>query len=175
MLLGIDAYSYHWACGHPFRMQNSDYLGLRDYYPRPVETTTLEKFLNRCLELGAEGVEIDSGMWSREKNPFSAMKAYAGKFKYVNWSEAQSYINEGEAAARTIKRAIANLEMTREAGATIMRVVTGGNCFLKDPSAEEQVRRVKKNLSPVVEAAEKIGVIIALECFCQLKSDPLDP
>lgn len=163
MLLGIDAYSYHWACGHPFRIQTSDYYGLRDYYPRSAETINLEKFLNRCLELGAEGVEIDSCMWSREKDPVGVMRAYADQFKYVNWSEAQSHIGLGEPAERAAQRSIANLKMARDAGATILRLVTGGNCFLKDPSPEEQVRRVKENLLPVVKAAEEIGVVIALE------------
>jgi len=149
MRLGIDSYMYHLHFG-----KHSDFSN-----PNPVDVWW---FLDEAVRLRLEGVQID---------PFHLPTDEVDKIAdFVGQHELYIEHSMGTIRADAVKE---NLALARRLGAKVMRCFVGGE-FERDGKAHQaKLGRAAAELKQCVEAAEQVGVTIAIENHGDIRAEGL--
>jgi len=153
MKIGIDSYCYHRYFGEVYPVQTA-----------PDTTMTIEDFLTRTVELGADGVSLESCFLpQRDPAYLSELCARLDEFElervyawgHPNWllggksPEAYDDMLQSMAQARAVK-------------AEVMRVV-GNNGRYRFDEHDKQIDRLSGLFSDAVKQAEAQGIRLAIE------------
>ena len=154
MKLAIDSYCYH-------RFFGEVYEGVQK---EPQRKMSLEDFLKRAKELGANGVSLETCfIKSFEKDYLKKIRELLDKYNLevvVAWGHPKGL--EGGKNKEAVKEIIKNFETCKILGANVMRVV--GSCldFRNDPHLP-QIRGIINLLREPVKIAENLGIKLAIE------------
>jgi sugar phosphate isomerase/epimerase len=153
MKTGIDSYCYHRYFGEIYPDQ-----------PDPKRRWTFLDFVRRAVELGVDGVSLESCFFARlDRSYLAEMKASLDEHKLervLAWGHP-----DGLEAGRNLKawREMNDLiPKARYLGADIMRIVASSLKFRYEPHAP-QIQAVVKMLKESVKIARDEGVVLALE------------
>lgn len=164
MKLAIDSYCYH-------RYFGENYPGLQ----QPPDTTmTVWDFLKRAHRLGVEGVSLESCFLPSLEDEFlDRLRTSLDKYGFQRvwaWGHPDGLKSGTDrAAAQDLVR---HLSHARAIGAKVMRIV-GGSRRTRPSSWAVHKRRLGKMLERLTTAAEKHGVVLALENHIDLLAEEM--
>lgn len=153
MKVGIDSYCYHRYFGEVYPDQKD-----------PGTRWTFTDFVNRAMELGVEGVSLESCFFeSLEPEYLSGMKAVLdekGMERVLAWGHPDGL--EGGRNEAAWKEMNSLIPRTRALGGNIMRIVASSLQFRNEPHGP-QIEAVVKMLKESVKIAKDHGVVLAIE------------
>jgi sugar phosphate isomerase/epimerase len=124
MLVGIDSYCFHRYFGEVYPQQIS-----------PSTRMTMEDFIMRAQELGADGVSLESCFFPEySKEYLTHIKAVLDQYQLERvyaWGHPNGL--EGGNNQDAYRDMLASFERARAIGATVMRVVGSSLMFRKEP------------------------------------------
>jgi 3-oxoisoapionate decarboxylase len=154
MRIGLDSYSYH-------RFFGEWYPGLQD---DPGRRMTFDEFLERACTLGVAGVSIEScfmhDLGSASIDRIRDRLDLYGFERVWAWGHLDGLSSGSDANAEAdLKR---HLGIAEEIGAKVMRIV-GGSRRTRPASWADHKARLVPMLQRLVGAAERHGVVMAIE------------
>jgi sugar phosphate isomerase/epimerase len=164
MKIAIDSYCYH-------RYFGEVYPGLQQPADR---TMTIWDFLKRARQLGVAGVSLESCYFPSPDDDFlgrlrDALDANGFERVWAWGHPAGLASGTDQRAARDL---VEHLAHARKIGAHVMRIV-GGNRRTRPASFALHKRRLGGMLKKLLPAAERHGVVLALENHIDLKGEEM--
>jgi sugar phosphate isomerase/epimerase len=153
MKIGIDSYCYHRYFGEVYPVQS-----------RPDTTMNIEDFLTRTVELGAEGVSLESCFLPRRDHAYlSELGARLDELQLERvyaWGHPNGLL--GGKSPEAYEEMIAGIAQARDVRAGVMRVV-GNNGRFRFDEHEMQIDRLSALFAEAVKEAEAQGIRLAIE------------
>jgi sugar phosphate isomerase/epimerase len=161
--LGIDSYTYH-------RYFGDWYAGLQD---DPGERLTVFEFLDRAAAHGVAGVSLEACFLPSDAafiDGLSAALDARGLLRVWAWGHPNGLASGTDArAAEDLAR---HLGIARRVGARVMRICGGGR-RTRPASWVEHKRGLVALLRPLVDEAQRHGVVMAIENHIDLLADEM--
>jgi len=153
MKIGIDSYCYHRYFGEVYPVQSA-----------PDTTMTIEDFLSRTVELGAEGVSLESCFLpQRDPAYLSELCARLDELQLERvyaWGHPNGLL--GGKSPEAYDEMIESIAQARAVKAEVMRVV-GNNGRYRFDEHEKQIDRLSVLFAEAVKEAEAQGIRLAIE------------
>jgi sugar phosphate isomerase/epimerase len=153
MQIGIDSYSYHRYFGEVYTFQTA-----------PDSTMTVDDFLSRAAELGADGVSLESCFLpSRDPRYLSEL---CGKLDELEldrvyaWGHPNGLL--GGKSPEAYEDMLRSVEQAKVLNADVMRVV-GNNGRFRFDEHDRQIDRLSELFVDAVKEAERWGIRLAIE------------
>lgn len=153
MKIGIDSYCYHRYFGEVYPFQKSS-----------QERWTVDKFISRAVELGVDGVSLETcflpgsapGFWERlkEKLEFNRLEAV------LAWGHPDGL--EGGTNTGALADLVRSIFVASDMDCKVMRIV-GSSLRFRDQPHEPQLRQLAGMLREATKVAADQGVILAME------------
>lgn len=163
MKIGIDSYSYH-------RYFGEWYAGLQE---DSGTRWTVMDFLDRAVALGVDGVSLECCFLPTDERSTEALRAALDERRLEPvwaWGHPNGLRSGADhEAARDCAR---HLAIARQLGAKVMRICAGGR-RTRPASWGEHKRALVDLLLPLTEAAERQGVVMAVENHIDLLADEM--
>jgi sugar phosphate isomerase/epimerase len=153
MKIGIDSYCYHRYFGEVYPVQTA-----ADF------TMTIDDFLDRAVELGADGVSLESCFLPRRDSAY--LSELGGRLDELGlervyaWGHPNGLL--GGKSPEAYDDMLASVAQARAVKADVMRVV-GNNGRYRLDEHEKQIDRLSALFSRAVTEAEAQGVRLAIE------------
>ena len=148
MKIGIDSYCYHRYFGEVYPVQSA-----------PDTTMTIEDFLSRTVELGAEGVSLESCFLpQRDPAYLSELCARLDELQLERvyaWGHPNGLL--GGKSPEAYDEMIESIAQARAVKAEVMRVV-GNNGRYRFDEHEKQIDRLSVLFAEAVKEAEAQGI-----------------
>lgn len=162
MQLAIDSYCYHRYFGDHYPWQ-----------PPATRSMTIWDFLDRARELGVGGVSLESCYLPTDDAFISRLRQRLdelGLERVWAWGHPRGLCSgtNAEAAADLVK----HLGIAQALGTKVMRIV-GGSRQTRPASWDVHKRQLIAMLQPLIVAAEKHGVTLAMENHIDLLADEM--
>jgi sugar phosphate isomerase/epimerase len=153
MKIGIDSYCYHRYFGEVYPVQSA-----------PDTTMTIEDFLSRSVDLGAEGISLESCFLpQRDPGYLSELGARLDELELERvyaWGHPNGLL--GGKSPEAYDDMILSIPQARAVGADVMRVV-GNNGRYRFDEHEKQIDRLSALFAEAVKEAEAQGIRLAIE------------
>jgi 3-oxoisoapionate decarboxylase len=153
MKIGIDSYCYHRYFGEVYPVQSA-----------PDTTMTIENFLSRTVQLGAEGVSLESCFLPRRDTAYlSELCARLDELELERvyaWGHPNGLL--GGKSPEAYDDMILSIAQAGAVKADVMRVV-GNNGRFRFDEHEKQIDRLSALFADAVKEAEAQGVRLAIE------------
>jgi sugar phosphate isomerase/epimerase len=153
MKIGIDSYCYHRFFGEVYPVQTA-----------PDTSMTIEDFLARTVELGAEGVSLESCFLpQREPDYLSELCGRLDELELERvyaWGHPNGLL--GGKSPEAYEDMLQSIEQARAVKAEVMRVV-GNNGRYRHDEHEKQIDRLSALFADAVKEAEAQGIRLAIE------------
>ena len=153
MKIGIDSYCYHRYFGEVYPVQSA-----------PDTTMTIEDFLSRSVDLGAEGISLESCFLpQRDPGYLSELGARLDGLQLERvyaWGHPNGLL--GGKSPEAYDDMILSIPQARAVGADVMRVV-GNNGRYRFDEHEKQIDRLSALFAEAVKEAEAQGIRLAIE------------
>jgi len=153
MKIGIDSYCYHRYFGEVYPVQTA-----------PDTTMTIEDFLTRTVELGADGVSLESCFLpQRDPAYLSELCARLDEFELERvyaWGHPNGLL--GGKSPEAYDDMLQSMAQARAVKAEVMRVV-GNNGRYRFDEHDKQIDRLSGLFSDAVKQAEAQGIRLAIE------------
>lgn len=153
MKIGIDSYCYHRYFGEVYPVQSA-----------PDTTMTIEDFLSRTVDLGAEGISLESCFLpQRDPGYLSELCARLDELELERvyaWGHPNGLL--GGKSPEAYDDMILSIAQARAVGADVMRVV-GNNGRYRFDEHEKQIDRLSALFAEAVKEAEAQGIRLAIE------------
>ncbi len=163
MKVGIDSYCYHRFFGEVYPEQQ-----------KPDRTMTLEDFINRAVELGVDGVSLESCFLPRfDASYLSEIKGLLdehGLDRIYAWGHPDGL--EGGRNERACDEMIRHIEYAKAIGAEVMRVVGSSLMFRFEPHGP-QIEKLTEMFTKAVKVAASAGIKLADENHIDFDSDEM--
>jgi sugar phosphate isomerase/epimerase len=163
MKIGIDSYCYHRFFGEVYPQQR-----------KPDRGMTLEQFIARARELGAEGVSLEScflpSLSAEYLGDVKAMLDEHGLDRVYAWGHPDGL--EGGANQTAYEEMIASFEHARRIGAKVMRVVGSSLRFRREPHAP-QLERLTAMFRSAANVARDYDIRLAVENHIDFTTDEM--
>lgn len=163
MKVGIDSYSYHRFFGE-----------LHPQQPPPPYRMTVEQFLQRAKEMGAEGVSLESCFLpSVDEEYLLSLRRLLDQYELERvyaWGHPRGL--EAGKNERAFQEMLASFAYADLLGAKVMRVVSGSRIFRAEPHGP-QLERLKAWYRQAVPVAERYGIRFAVENHMDYTTDEL--
>lgn len=153
MQIGIDSYCYHRYFGEVYPVQTA-----------PDTAMTVDDFLVRASELGADGVSLESCFLPRRDPLF--LSELCGRLDELGldrvyaWGHPNGLL--GGKSPEAYEDMLRSLEQAKALKADVMRVV-GNNGRFRFDEHEKQIDRLSKLFADAVKEAERQGIRLAIE------------
>jgi sugar phosphate isomerase/epimerase len=163
MKIAIDSYCYHRYFGELYPGLQTD----------PGKRMTVWDFLKRARKHGVDGVSLESCFLECDDEFLDRLKDKLDEYGFERvwaWGHPEG-LRSGtdQAAARDL---VLHLKHAARIGARVMRIV-GGSRRSRPPSFSVHKRRLGGMLKKLVGAAEKYGVVLAMENHIDLLADEI--
>lgn len=163
MKIGIDSYCYHRYFGEVYPWQQ----------PLDKRLTT-EQFIARAVELGVDGVSLESCFIPFEDPDciptLRRLLDDAGLERVWAWGHPGGFEGgKNEAALHDLKR---HISIARALGANTMRIVGGSSRTRHEPHGP-QIERLSTMLRDAVKTAAKHSVVLAIENHVDFTSEEI--
>jgi sugar phosphate isomerase/epimerase len=153
MKIGIDSYCYHRYFGEVYPVQSA-----------PDTAMTIEDFLSRSVDLGAEGISLESCFLpQRDPGYLSELGARLDELELERvyaWGHPNGLL--GGKSPEAYDDMILSIPQARAVGADVMRVV-GNNGRYRFDEHEKQIDRLSALFAEAVKEAEAQGIRLAIE------------
>jgi 3-oxoisoapionate decarboxylase len=153
MQVGIDSYCYHRFFGEVYAQQVP-----------PPSTMSLEGFLNRAVELGVQGVSLESCFIPRLDTAYlKDVRVFLDDHhldRVFAWGHPLGL--EAGKSEQAYASMLAALPYAEAIGAQIMRVVSSNRVFRSEPHAP-QLEQLTRLLRHAVKVAQDHGIQLAIE------------
>lgn len=153
MQIGIDSYSYHRYFGEVYTLQTA-----------PDSTMTVDDFLSRAAELGADGVSLESCFLpSRDPRYLSELCGQLDELdldRVYAWGHPNGLL--GGKSPEAYEDMLRSLEQAKALNADVMRVM-GNNGRFRFDEHDRQIDRLSKLFVDAVKEAERRGIRLAIE------------
>jgi len=153
MKIGIDSYCYHRLFGEVYPDQQD-----------PGTRWTFRDFVNRAVELGVDGVSLESCFFPKLDEGFLAevkgVLDERGLERVLAWGHPDGL--EGGRNEKAWREMNSLIPKAHAMGAEIMRIVASSLMFRNEPHGP-QIEAIVKMLRQSVKIAEDHGVVLALE------------
>jgi len=153
MKIGIDSYCYHRYFGEVYPVQTA-----------PDTTMTIEDFLTRTVELGADGVSLESCFLpQRDPAYLSELCARLDELELERvyaWGHPNGLL--GGKSPEAYDDMLQSMAQARAVKAEVMRVV-GNNGRYRFDEHDKQIDRLSGLFSDAVKQAEAQGIRLAIE------------
>jgi sugar phosphate isomerase/epimerase len=153
MKIGIDSYCYHRYFGEVYPVQTA-----------PDAAMTIDDFLTRTVELGAEGVSLESCFLpQRDPAYLSELCARLDELELQRvyaWGHPNGLL--GGKSPEAYDEMIESISQARAVKAGVMRVV-GNNGRYRFDEHEKQIDRLSALFADAVKEAEAQGIRLAIE------------
>ena len=163
MKIGIDSYCYHRQFGEVYPQQQP-----------PAKKMTLEDFIQRAVELGVDGVSLESCFIpDLDKSYLAEVKALLDQHeldRVYAWGHPDGL--EGGKSEKAYKEMIASFDHAAAIGAKVMRVV-GSSLMFRFESHEEQIGRLTKMFKDAAKVAEEYDIKMAVENHIDFTADEI--
>lgn len=163
MKVGIDSYCYHRFFGEVYRQQAA-----------PEKRMTLEQFVERAHELGAEGVSIESCFLPEYSRAYLArvkdLLDHRGLDRVYAWGHPDGL--EGGRNTSAYRNMIESFDFARQIGATVMRVVGSSLKFRAEPHSP-QIERLTLMFREAVKIAKEYDIHLAVENHIDFTADEM--
>lgn len=163
MKVGIDSYCYH-------RFFGEVYPGQRE----PAERYTVERVLDRCRDLGCDGISLEScflpDLGPAYLRDLKDRLDAEGMDRVYAWGHPDGLEAGGNPAAKD--DLIRHIAHARAIGAEVMRVVGSSFTFVRDPH-EPQLRIIAEWFKEAVAVAKDQGVKLAVENHIDFDGDEI--
>lgn len=161
MKVGIDSYSYHRFFGEVYPQQAP-----------PPYRMTLEQFLQRAREIGAEGVSLESCFLpSVDEEYLRSLRRLLDQYELERvyaWGHPRGL--EAGKNERAFQEMLASFAYADLLGAKAMRVVSGSRIYRAEPHGP-QLERLKEWYRQTVPVAERYGIRFAVENHMDYTTD----
>ena len=153
MKIGIDSYCYHRYFGEVYPAQTA-----------PDKIMTIEDFLARAVELGADGVSLESCFLPRRDPAY--LSELCGRLDQLElervyaWGHPNGLL--GGKSPEAFDDMLRSLSQARAVRAEVMRVV-GNNGRYRYEEHEKQIDRLSALFADAVKEAEAQGIRLAIE------------
>jgi sugar phosphate isomerase/epimerase len=163
MKVGIDSYSYHRFFGEVYPQQTP-----------PPSRMTLEQFLQRAHEIGAEGVSLESCFLpSVDEEYLRSLRRLLDQYhleRVYAWGHPRGL--EAGKNERAFQEMLASFRYADLLGAKVMRVVSSSRIYRAEPHGP-QLERLKEWYRQAVPVAERYGIRFAVENHMDYTTDEL--
>jgi sugar phosphate isomerase/epimerase len=164
MKVGIDSYCYHRYFGESYAGLQSD----------PGKRMTVWDFVKRARKYRVEGVSIEACFLPKIDAAFlSRLRDMLDEYNFDRvwaWGHPDGLRSGTDhAAARDLAK---HLQYAAQIGAKVMRIV-GGSRRTRPQSWSVHKRQLVRMLKPLTRAAEKHGVVMAIENHIDLLADEM--
>ncbi|MGQ9585896.1 MAG: sugar phosphate isomerase/epimerase family protein [Anaerolineae bacterium] len=163
MKVGIDSYSYHRFFGEVYPQQQP-----------PPYRMTVEQFLQRATEIGAEGVSLESCFLpSVDQEYLLSLRRLLDQYlleRVYAWGHPRGL--EAGKSEKAFHEMIAAFGHAHLLGAKVMRVVSSNRVFRSEPHGP-QLQRLKEWYRQAVEVAERYDIRLAVENHLDYSADEL--
>ena len=163
MKIGIDSYCYHRYFGEVYPNQQD-----------PGKRITYEDFLNRAIELGVDGVSLETCFFeSRDDDYFKKLREILDRGSLecvVAWGHLDGL--EGGTNLEAAKDMESHFRTCEILGANVMRMVGSSLSFRNDPH-RPQMERIAKIMKESVKRAEDHGIKFAMENHFDFTADEI--
>jgi 3-oxoisoapionate decarboxylase len=153
MKAGIDSYSYHRFFGEVYPEQVAP--------PKPM---SVEGFLKRAHELGADGVSLESCFLpSFDEGFLRDLRAHLDEYhldRVFAWGHPRGL--EAGKSEKAFQEMLAAFRYAQIVGAPVMRVVSSNRAFRGEPH-QPQIERLKELYRRAVKVAAEYDIKIAVE------------
>ena len=153
MKIGIDSYCYHRYFGEVYPVQSA-----------PDTAMTVEDFLSRTIQLGAEGVSLESCFLpQRDPDYLSELRARLDELRLERvyaWGHPNGLL--GGRSPEAYDEMILSIAQARAVGAEVMRVV-GNNGRYRFDEHEKQIDRLSAQFAEAVKEAQAQDIRLAIE------------
>jgi sugar phosphate isomerase/epimerase len=153
MKIGIDSYCYHRYFGEVYPVQSA-----------PDTTMTVEEFLARTVELGADGVSLESCFLPRRDPAY--LSELCGRLDELElervyaWGHPNGLL--GGKSPEAHDEMLRSMAQARAVKAEVMRVV-GNNGRYRFDEHDKQIDRLSELFAEAVKEAEAQGIRLAIE------------
>ena len=153
MKIGIDSYCYHRYFGEVYPVQTA-----------PEATMTIDDFLTRAVELGAEGVSLESCFLPQRDSGY--LSELCGRLDELElervyaWGHPNGLL--GGKSPEAYDDMLEGIAQARAVKAEVMRVV-GNNGRYRFDEHEKQIDRLSALFTDAVKEAEAQGIRLAIE------------
>lgn len=162
MKIGIDSYCYHRFFGEVYPQQSV-----------PGKRMSLEDFIERARELGADGVSLESCYIRTAADYLAGMREILDRANLDRvWAWGHPDGLEGGTNGRACDDMLANFEHAKNIGAKVMRVVGSSLRFRHQPH-EPQIERLSRMFSDAVPVAAQYGIRMAVENHIDFTADEM--
>ena len=164
MKVGIDSYCFHRFFGDVYPQQE-----------QPPSQMTLEDFLKFAVDLGVQGVSLESCFIPQreDKGYMEGIKAFLDDHnldRVYAWGHPDGL--EGGKNEAEYKEMIKSFEHAKNIGAKVMRVVGSSLMFVHEPH-QPQIERLTKMFKEAIKVAEDYDVKMAVENHIDFTSDEI--
>ena len=163
MKIGIDSYCYHRYFGEIYGNQTD-----------PGKRMTYDDFLNRAIELGVDGVSLETCFFeSRDDDYFKRLKEIIDRGNLevvVAWGHLDGL--EGGKNLEAAKDMESHFHTCELLGAKVMRMVGSSLSFRNDPH-RPQMERIAKIMKESAKRAEDRGIKFAMENHFDFTADEI--
>jgi len=163
MKIGIDSYCFHRYFGEVYDNQTD-----------PGKRITYEDFLNRAIELGVDGVSLETCFFeSREDSYFQRLREIIDRGNLecvVAWGHLDGL--EGGTNLEAAKDMESHFRTCELLGAKVMRMVGSSLTFRNDPH-RPQMERIAKIMKESAKRAEDRGIKFAMENHFDFTADEI--
>lgn len=163
MKIGIDNYCYHRFMGEVYPEQQ-----------QPDYNMTMQDYLDRAIELGVDGVSLESCFFpSFEADYLAELKAKLDEHnldRVFAWGHPDGL--EGGTNYEAYDEMIKMMEYSKAIGADVMRVV-GSSFSFRFENHQEQIERLTVMFKLAMKEADKYGLKLACENHIDFNSDEM--
>lgn len=164
MIPAVDSYSYHRFFGHHYPGLETD----------PGWRMSIDGFLDRVVELGAQGVSLESCFFDEFSHsaidPLKEKLDRRGLEAVWAWGHPRGL--ESGASLAALDDLIAHIDVAARLGAGVMRICAGGRGTRPESWAEHRAALLPM-LQKAADAADSKGVVLAVENHIDLYADEL--
>ncbi len=157
--VGVDSYSFHRYFGE-----------LREGESPADQRWTTDDFLNRCSELGVDGVSLETcfldGDADAEVASLRQRLDQHGFERVLAWGHPDGLAMGLDTEA--FADALAAVDQAAELGCGLLRIVVGITRHFGQESETEVLRRLVPQVTEITDRAEQRGLDVAVETHCDL-------
>lgn len=163
MKIGIDSYCFHRYFGEVYPNQ-------RD----PGKRITYGDFLNRAIELGVDGVSLETCFFeSTDESYFKRLKEILDRGNLecvVAWGHPNGL--EGGKNAAAVQEMEAHFKTCEILGAKVLRMV-GSSLYFRNEPHQPQMDRISQLMKDPAKRAEGLGIKLAMENHFDFTADEM--
>jgi sugar phosphate isomerase/epimerase len=153
MKIGIDSYCYHRYFGEVYPFQR-----------KPEKNWTFREFIARAVQLGVDGVSLESCFLPSSEPDFwqrlATMLDRHNLERVLAWGHPDGL--QGGRNTEALSDLIRHIEFAKTIDSRVMRIV-GSSLRFRDEPHEPQIERLSAMLREAVTVAEENGVVLAIE------------